>query len=104
MENFESHLDTFLKAMQAMVVDYYKRMQYTMEPGTLTPINMKRYVKVAMVEKVSRSAWCFVDKETGDILKAASWAAPAKHARGNIGDPGSWVGFTPYGPQYIRGR
>ena len=27
------------------------------------------------------SVHCFVDKETGDVYKAASWAAPAKHIR-----------------------
>lgn len=27
---------------------------------------------------------CFVDKTTGDIYKPASFAAPAKHARGNV--------------------
>lgn len=32
----------------------------------------------------SRSALGFIDLNTGDILKAASWSAPAKHARGNI--------------------
>ena len=32
------------------------------------------------------AAFCFIDKATGDVLKAASWAAPAKHARGNIYD------------------
>jgi hypothetical protein len=38
----------------------------------------------------------------GDILKAASWKAPAKHARGNVFD-GNWgigsVGV--YGPAYL---
>ena len=27
------------------------------------------------------SVHCFVDKETGDVFKAASWSAPAKHIR-----------------------
>jgi len=27
---------------------------------------------------------CFVNEVTGEIFKAAGWAAPAKHARGNI--------------------
>ena len=27
------------------------------------------------------SVHCFVDKETGNVYKAASWAAPAKHVR-----------------------
>jgi hypothetical protein len=50
-----------------------------------------------------RSAWAFVDKTTGDVLKAASWKKPAKHARGNIFD--EWNGLKsvgPYGPAYLR--
>jgi len=50
-----------------------------------------------------RSAWAFVDKTTGDILKPASWAAPAKHARGNIFDQaGGMAHIGPYGPNYLR--
>lgn len=30
------------------------------------------------------SVWCFIDLETGDIYKPASYAVPAKHSRGNI--------------------
>lgn len=32
----------------------------------------------------SRSAFAFVNKETGDIYKAASWKKPAEGARGSI--------------------
>lgn len=32
----------------------------------------------------SRSAIMFVDRNTGDVFKAASWSAPAKGIRGNI--------------------
>jgi hypothetical protein len=48
------------------------------------------------------SAHCFVDIATGDVLKAASWKAPAKHARGNIFDESNglkWMG--PFGPAYL---
>ncbi len=31
-----------------------------------------------------RSVHCFIDAETGDLLKAAGWKAPAKGARGNL--------------------
>ncbi len=36
------------------------------------------------------SVYCFVEKETGNILKAASYKAAAKGARGNIFDPESY--------------
>ena len=43
----------------------------------------------------------FIDIATGDILKPASWAAPAKGVRGNIYDKGSWKGaVTAYGAAY----
>lgn len=50
----------------------------------------KKYFKIVSVlkgavgETISNSAYAFIDKETGDLFKPASWAAPAKHARGNI--------------------
>lgn len=52
----------------------------------------------------SRSAYAFiVTKDTdkfkvGDILKAASWKAPAKnYARGNVFKPETYAHHSPYG-------
>lgn len=47
---------------------------------------------------------CFIDAETGDIYKAASWNAPAKHARGNIFDDGFGIGtaVNEYGAAYLK--
>ena len=45
----------------------------------------------------------FIDTQTGDVLKPATWKAPAKHPRGNIFD--EWNGLkyvNHYGPQYLR--
>jgi hypothetical protein len=41
----------------------------------------------------SRSVYCFVEIATGDILKSASWKAPAKGARGTILTPTFGVEF-----------
>lgn len=55
---------------------------------------------------VSQSAYCFVDLSNGDILKTASWTAPAKGPRGNIrvGGPDTWWNnaLTPHGAAYRR--
>ena len=60
----------------------------------------KRYVKVVR----NTSAYCFIDKTNGDVLKAASWKSPAKHARGNIFDEHNGLKHMgPYGPAYLRG-
>ncbi len=67
----------------------------------------KKYAKlIRQTESTgqSRGAFGFIDLTNGDIFKAASWAAPAKHARGNIrrGDASNgWNnavqhGFIPY--------
>lgn len=49
----------------------------------------------------SYSVWAFVDKITLDVYKAASWAAPAKTARGNAkADPKLFCSWT--GPNYLK--
>jgi hypothetical protein len=51
----------------------------------------------------SRSAHCFIDRTNGDVLKTASWAAPAKGARGNIADDKNGLGrMGCYGAGYNR--
>lgn len=46
---------------------------------------------------------CFVCKLTGDVLKAETWARPAKHARGNIFDENNGLAeMGPYGPAYLK--
>ena len=62
----------------------------------------KKYIKVIS----NRSVWGFIVKnddgkfKRGDILKAASWAAPAKNAaRGNVFD-GYSICWT--GPHYLK--
>ena len=44
----------------------------------------KRYIKIWMDARGSKSVHAFVDKRNGDLLKAAGWKAPAKGARGNV--------------------
>ena len=58
-----------------------------------------RYVKIIR----DHSVHCFVDVATGDVLKPATFKAPAKHARGNIFDEHNGLGsMGPYGPAYLR--
>ena len=55
------------------------------------------------------SCWGFISRvdgdlkgapiKKGDLLKAATWKAPAKHARGNIIDGSARFGV--YGPEYL---
>ena len=56
------------------------------EPG-------KKYVKVVTISGGgSRSVHCFVEKENGNIWRAASWKSPARNfVRGNVFDQASYI-------------
>ena len=68
----------------------------------------RKYAKIIRTEKrdgkaADRSVFGFIDLSTGDILKAASWAKPAPHARGNVLDiAGRRKSYTPYGINYLK--
>ena len=50
-------------------------LDYVIESG-------KKYHKVVMVDGgSSRSVHCFIDKNTGEVYKSASWKSPAKGVR-----------------------
>lgn len=49
------------------------------------------------------SAYGFIDIKTGDLFKAASFAQPAKHARGNINDNTALDACGAYSVAYLRG-
>lgn len=64
----------------------------------------KKYIKIIKTEYGNqRSVYFFLDME-GNIFKAASWKAPAKHKRGSIFDENYGWGksFGPYGASYLR--
>jgi len=62
-----------------------------------------KFVRIVREGGCQRSVHCFIDRQTGDVLKAAGWKAPAKHARGNLFDAKQGLGLMgPYGPAYLR--
>lgn len=62
-----------------------------------------RFAKIIAIDRLGRRVHSFIDLHNGDILKPASWKAPAKHARGNILDAdGGLKLIGPYGPAYLR--
>ena len=77
-------------------------------PLRLTPITVKSGRKFIKIIR-DNSVWGFVAKsdgthkgvpmKMGDVLKAASWNAPAKHTRGNIFDDNQDY-FRWTGPNY----
>jgi hypothetical protein len=85
--DFDKSLETWIEELTQSHKEYFEKMQYSF-PSDVYSVEMgKRYAKVISTTyggKGQRSAFAFVDLQTGDIYKPASWSAPAKGSRGNI--------------------
>ena len=98
-ENYRRyHLKTLNGNLHGNYPEYAREQLDAIENGTANLMKFKvytgkRYYKIVQQEfetwEGSRnygkyadgSVHCFVDKETGDVYKPASWQAPAKHIR-----------------------
>jgi hypothetical protein len=58
--------------------------------------------KYARIVKSGSGVYCFVEMSTGNILKAASYIAPAKGVRGNIHSNNARAAITGHGAVYNR--
>lgn len=104
---FNSYLRDFLDYVQSHRKEYYEKAFdadfYARWCKPLTYKTSSAYVKIICEDNGSKSVWGFVNVKNGDILKAATWNSPAKHARGNIFDKSSWKNScSAYGPTYLR--
>lgn len=92
--------ETFKRAFKAWLD---AANQIVAEHGSLDYDIGKRYIRIVYYGSGGRSAWAFVDKTNGDVLKPDGWKRPAKHARGNIynlSEAIKWLRWT--GPAYLR--
>ena len=98
-ENYKiNHLETLTGNLSGNYPEYAREQLDAIENGTANLMKFvvktgKRYYKIVQQEfetwEKSKyygqyrdgSVHAFVDKETGDVYKPASWAAPAKHIR-----------------------
>lgn len=86
MPNFDEALQTFLSLWREKKEEYRKKHLSNLPPSRFILHPGRRFVKVSETDHLSKQEFvvAFIEKSTGDIYKAASWRAPAKHARGNI--------------------
>lgn len=99
-----SIVNDFINKVNIQRQDYYVKadMQSQYEP-IVVEIGTK-YIRLW----VGTACWGFISRvdgmlkgepiKKGDLLKAATWKAPAKHARGNIID--GTANYGVYGPSY----
>jgi hypothetical protein len=100
--SFDTALANFMTQAQALIKAAHERKGYKFSHDVLSVMPGKRYIRVVASHGGGRRVYCFVDKTNGDVLKAASWKAPAKHARGNIYAADPVAGCTEYGGAYLR--
>lgn len=97
---FNEALNNFVNLVQQMQNEHYRRNLPNLKIPTITVDQGKRYAKIVVNGEHQRTVYCFIDKN-GDILKSASWKAPAKGVRGNIYVPfGDAIDL--YGARYDR--
>lgn len=90
---------SFFEGVEKIYRDYMERSFSALSKEEFSFKEGASYIKISK----GGSVHCFVDKKTGDVLKAASWKAPAKGARGNIFDGQNGLGrMTPYGTEYNK--
>jgi hypothetical protein len=107
-EEFAAALAGFLAASQKKVNERFA--QYSgHQRGEIQTETGPKYIRVIDASFVneqesSRSAFCFINRTTGDVLKPAGWKGPEKrNPRSNIfADDFGASGITGYGTTYLR--
>ena len=102
--SFNEAIDRLLLQIQ---VDYDNWSRFNSKTLDLKIKTGRKFVKVIEGNRV----WGFISRvdgehkgapiKVGDIMKAASWAAAAKHSRGSIFDKDFHKSFSWTGPNYL---
>lgn len=108
----------FVEKLQTYLDEYYANNYPILTSPKIIVELGQSYAKIVRQDHTqsqrpaSRSVHCFValkdistkaiTAKTGDILKAASWKAPAKHPRGSVFNTNPLRGVGVYGAEYIR--
>lgn len=107
--------EMFVALLQDHYVEYTKSHYPMLYPDLISLDKPgQKYQRVIVNQRYERdgvvtvstggSVYCFIDRATGDIYKAAGYKAPAKGARGNIFNDNCDVGVraTMYGSGLYR--
>jgi hypothetical protein len=98
--NFPKALESFMSGLQSKMDAFYKANYEKSEPPVMSYKSGPKYVKVI---RDGGSVYAFIDKSNGNVLKPASWQAPAKHARGNVFAPDNGLNCCgPFSVAYLK--
>jgi hypothetical protein len=101
-KNIELQLELYARKLSSLIENHYTTKFCNLEVPKIEIIKGRKYAKIVKVSN-QRTVHSFIDLSNGDILKAATFNAPAKHARGNIFDSNCGVGtaVNVYGANYL---
>ena len=98
-------VNNFIEKVNAERAEYYKNMNFKQGKTDLIVEIGNKFIRLWD----GSTCWGFISRvdgelkgspiKKGDLLKPASWKAPAKHARGNIID--GTARYSTYGPEYL---
>jgi hypothetical protein len=100
--NITEQIETFRASLENMLVQHHAERFAVLPPPSIEISMGKRFARIIKKDGSSTSAYGFIDLTNGDLLKAASWKAPAIHARGNIFAENMLDGCGPYGMKYLN--
>jgi hypothetical protein len=98
IDAFAANLQDWLQAKWRAAGNVGRPEKIRVEYGT----KYARLVRYEEGVELSGSAYGFIDRLNGDLLKADGWKKPAKHARGSIFNENPLTGCGPYGMAYRR--
>ena len=109
------HIERFVEAVQTKL-DAYRNAHFSTLPRTILQIEKSsKWAKIVVLENgIVKRVYGFVALKAfetkslgaivpGDIHMAATFKAPAKHARGSVFKPETWTCAGPYGIEYLKG-
>jgi hypothetical protein len=110
LQPFEDALKAYLEGARKIIEAHYDKMGYDYSPGETFEFELvadvkpnTKFVRVVKQERGSRAVYSFIERSTGNVLKADSWKKPAKHPRGNIySEKHGLETHNWFGPAYLR--
>jgi hypothetical protein len=100
----DRELEAFCDALWLKVDSHYEANFPSLDPPAFTYERGPKYTRIVQTDASQggdRRVFCFVDNDTGFILKAHSWRRPALGTpRGHISNGANDV--TPWGAKYLK--
>jgi hypothetical protein len=97
-------IENFRAVLEARVHAHYKKNYPSLPLPSITVDLGSKFAKIVKGRNDgTTSVHCFIEITSGDIYKAATWRAPAKHVRGNINSEDSGMSAVGiHGANYLK--